>query len=233
MLADDAPVIRSVAREQGIRALTNVATVARVLLCVLLLADPADAAAADTAHHDDAQLVAGLPAEYIVAQMRAFASGARKSAWTGPAYLPAELVAKFAGLATDREVSEAAAYFSSRALRRPRAQVIEADRVPRIHAEAWVYVTSGGGGNEPLGVRQDRRAQYARGRADEARRRSARPEGHDRGGGVRRLGSAMKARVTCRAGSRAYLPAPSIPAWRSSSTMEVAASSGGVFAVST
>ena len=132
MLADDAPVIRSrVAREQGIGALTNAATAARVLLCVLLLADPADAAASDTAHHDDAQLVAGLPAEYIVAQMRAFASWARKSAWTGPAYLPAELMAKFAGLATDREVSEAAAYFSSRALRRPRAQVIEADRVPR------------------------------------------------------------------------------------------------------
>jgi hypothetical protein len=221
-----------------------------------------------------------------------------------PAYLPAELMAKFAGLATDREVSEAAAYFSSRALRRPRAQVIEADRVPRIHAEAWVYVTPGGGGNEPLGVRlielprdfarhelRDSQVEYVayvplgsieRGRklamdadlvrpplcelpwrrparrragaahrravadlpaapagrlqdrrADEARRRSARPEGHDRGGGVRRLGSAMKARVACRAGSRAYLPAPSIPAWRSSSTMEVAASSGGVFAAST
>jgi cytochrome c553 len=89
VLADDAPVIRSrIAREQGIRALTNAATAARVLLCVLLLADPADAAASDTAHHDDAQLVAGLPAEYIVAQMRAFASGARKSAWIRPTCPP-------------------------------------------------------------------------------------------------------------------------------------------------
>jgi cytochrome c553 len=88
VLADDAPVIRPrVAREHGIRALTNVATAARVLLCVLLLADPADAAA-DTAHHDDAQLVAGLRAvglvppiagrspTYLLRQLVAFRTGA-------------------------------------------------------------------------------------------------------------------------------------------------------------
>lgn len=97
--------------------------------------------------------VAGLPAEYIVQQIRAFSSGERKAAWTGPSFLPATLMAGFARLATDREVAEAAAYYSSLTLSQPRAMVVEAERVPRTRTIAYVHEVIAGGGDEPLGDR--------------------------------------------------------------------------------
>lgn len=97
--------------------------------------------------------VAGLPAEYIVQQMRAFASGQRKAAWTASSFLPATLMAKLAGLATDRELSEAAAYYSSLTLGKPRAAVLETERVPRTRAIAYVYERIGADDDEPLGNR--------------------------------------------------------------------------------
>jgi cytochrome c553 len=97
--------------------------------------------------------VAGLPAEYIVQQMRAFASGQRKAAWTASSFLPATLMAKLAGLTSDREVSEAATYFSSLTLNNPRATVVETERVPRTRAIAYVYELTGADGDEPLGNR--------------------------------------------------------------------------------
>lgn len=97
--------------------------------------------------------VAGLPADYIVKQMQAFASGQRKAAWTASSFLPTTLMAKLAGLTTDQELSEAAAYFSSLTLGNPRATVMETDRVPRTRASAYVYERIGAGGDEPLGNR--------------------------------------------------------------------------------
>lgn len=97
--------------------------------------------------------VAGLPAEYIMQQMRAFANGQRKAAWDGPSFLPAALMAKFAGLASEREFTEAAAYYSSLALGKPRAVVVEAERVPRTRATAYVYELIPGASDEPLGTR--------------------------------------------------------------------------------
>ena len=97
--------------------------------------------------------VAGLPADYIVQQMRAFATGARRTAWTGADFTPVTLMAKFAHLTSGDEVAEAAAYFSSMRLTAPRAQVIEAERVPALRRVAFVYAPADGGGDEPLGTR--------------------------------------------------------------------------------
>jgi cytochrome c553 len=95
--------------------------------------------------------VAGLPAGYIVQQLRDIASGARHSAWDGP-YLPSDLMRKGAKNATEVEIGEAAAYFSSlRAARR--VEIIEAERVPATHAAGWLYVRTEGAGDELLGER--------------------------------------------------------------------------------
>ena len=95
--------------------------------------------------------LAGLPAAYIVAQMAAFRSGTRRSAWTGP-QLPAELMRKVAAAVTDEEVAAAAAYFASLGIKR-RVEVVETRRVPRTRVAGWLYVVSEGSGLEPLGER--------------------------------------------------------------------------------
>ena len=97
--------------------------------------------------------VAGLPEEYIVQQMQAFASGTRRTAWTGADFTPATLMAKFAHLTTGEEVAGAAAYFSSMKLTAPRAQVTEVERVPALRRVAFVYTPAIDGGDEPLGTR--------------------------------------------------------------------------------
>jgi cytochrome c553 len=95
--------------------------------------------------------VAGLPAAYIVQQVRDIASGARHSAWDGP-YLPSDLMRKGAENASEVEIAEAAAYFSSLRLAR-RVEIVEAERVPVTHAAGWLYVRSEGASDEPLGER--------------------------------------------------------------------------------
>jgi cytochrome c553 len=107
----------------------------------------------DGAGRPENATVAGLPADYIVQQMRDFASGARRTAWTGADFLPATLMAKFAHLTTAQEVGEAAAYFSSAKMTAPRARVIETERVPKTRPVAYVYAAAEGGGDEPLGTR--------------------------------------------------------------------------------
>lgn len=97
--------------------------------------------------------LAGLPAPYIIRQVRDIASRARRTPWAGPEYLPAAFMAKVAGDVTDSETAEAAAYFSALTLRERRADVIETDRVPRMHVAGWMYVPTPGAGDEPLGAR--------------------------------------------------------------------------------
>jgi cytochrome c553 len=97
--------------------------------------------------------LAGLPAEYIVQQLRDFASGSRRSAWTGPPYLPAALMSEAAGLASEEEARAAAAYFSSLRLAQPRAAVVEAERMPSTKVLNWNLVAKDGGGEQLLGTR--------------------------------------------------------------------------------
>lgn len=97
--------------------------------------------------------LAGLPAQYIIRQVRDIASHARRIPWAGAEYLPAAFMTKVAGDVTDAETAEAAAYFSALTLRGHRADVIETDRVPRMHVAGWMYVPTPGAGDEPLGTR--------------------------------------------------------------------------------
>ena len=95
--------------------------------------------------------LAGLPAAYVVAQMAAFRSGARRSAWTRP-NLPADLMHKVAALVADEEVAAAAAYFANLRLTR-RIEIVETRRVPVTRVAGWLYVVNEGSAAEPLGER--------------------------------------------------------------------------------
>jgi cytochrome c553 len=97
--------------------------------------------------------LAGLPAQYIVQQVKDMASHVRHSAWVADGYLPGKLMPQVAENASEAEIAEAATYFSGIAVRRPRAQVIETDRVAKSHVAGWMYVASDGAGDEPLGER--------------------------------------------------------------------------------
>lgn len=97
--------------------------------------------------------LAGLPAAYIVQQVKDMASHTRRSAWSADGYLPGKLMPQVAENANDADISGAATYFASIALHRPRAMVIETDRVPKTHVAGWLYVATEGAGDEPLGQR--------------------------------------------------------------------------------
>lgn len=97
--------------------------------------------------------LAGLPAQYIIRQVRDIATHARRIPWTGPEYRPAAFMTRVAENATDAETAAAAAYFSTLALRKRRADVIETDRAPRMHVAGWMYVPTASTGDEPLGAR--------------------------------------------------------------------------------
>ena len=95
--------------------------------------------------------LAGLPAAYIIQQVADFKSGVRRSA-LGGVYLPTELMAHIAAVATTEEVASAAEYFSQQHLS-PRVRVVERPTVPRSRVIGWVYAGIPGGGEEPLGQR--------------------------------------------------------------------------------
>jgi cytochrome c553 len=97
--------------------------------------------------------LAGLPAQYIIRQVRDIASHARRIPSAGLEYLPAAYMTRVAENVTDAETAEAAAYFSALTLRERRADVIETDRAPRMHVAGWMYVPTPGAGDEPLGAR--------------------------------------------------------------------------------
>ena len=95
--------------------------------------------------------LAGLPEKYITRQMAAFRSGQRASPWHAP-NKPADIMRGIADSATLSEVKDAARYFSRLAPRR-RAQVVEAERIPRVRPGTGLYFLAVDGGEEPLGER--------------------------------------------------------------------------------
>lgn len=95
--------------------------------------------------------IAGLPADYIVSQVKDMASGARSSSL--PKHFPQELMLKLAGpAARDPGLAEAAAYFAAM---KPKAvyKVVETATIPTVEIYRWVYKTSEHGGTEPIGNR--------------------------------------------------------------------------------
>jgi cytochrome c553 len=94
--------------------------------------------------------LAGLPADYIMQQMRDYRAGLRKSSepQMGP---PANML--IVGMtATEAEAAEAATYFSSLTLQ-PWIRVIETDTVPETVISGSMFIEKEGGGMEALGNR--------------------------------------------------------------------------------
>lgn len=94
--------------------------------------------------------LAGLPEDYVIAQLAAFRSSARRS--PSPDWIPGISMHTIAMNATDAEVASAARYFS-RLPPAPRVRVVEAARIPRMRQAAFVYARIPGAGTEPIGSR--------------------------------------------------------------------------------
>ena len=95
--------------------------------------------------------IAGLPAAYIVQQVKDMASGARSSSL--PKHFPQELMLKLAGpAANDPGLADAAAYFAAM---KPRAvyKVVETETIPKVDIYRWVYRKLEGDSSEPIGNR--------------------------------------------------------------------------------
>ena len=95
-------------------------------------------------------MLAGLPEAYIVAQLEAFRSSARKSPL--PAYVPGLSMHTVAVNATEADAIAAAIYFS-RLNNTPKVRVIETSRIPRMREAAFVYARDPAGGIDSLGMR--------------------------------------------------------------------------------
>jgi cytochrome c553 len=94
--------------------------------------------------------LAGLPAEYIVQQMRDYRAGLRAS--SEAQHGPATLMRSIGMNATDEEAAAAAAYFSS--LRPIKwIRVVETGTVPETVVSGWMYIEKDGGGSEAIGNR--------------------------------------------------------------------------------
>lgn len=95
--------------------------------------------------------LAGLPAGYIVAQVKAFRSGSRRSAQADRDDT-LEMI-KVAKAVSDADLAEAARYFS-RLPRRQAARVIETATVPKTFPDKYGWLDlAPGGGREPTGAR--------------------------------------------------------------------------------
>ena len=93
--------------------------------------------------------LAGLPATYIIRQIAAMKSGARRSAAPG-AYRPSDFMIREAQHVSDADVAAAANYFSRQHFR-SHVHVAERARVPRSRVVGWVYAAVAG--DEPIGER--------------------------------------------------------------------------------
>lgn len=92
--------------------------------------------------------LAGLPAAYIIEQVKAFRSGERVGGRPEAAgYMPAE-----ATHVTDADLKQAARYFSSLHYK-PWTQVIETATVPKTHIAHFMLVADAGTVREPIGNR--------------------------------------------------------------------------------
>jgi len=94
--------------------------------------------------------LAGLPAGYIIRQMAEFKSGQRKC--SEPRHAPVANMIGIASRASDQEIKEAAAYFSSLE-RKPWIRVVETSTVPKTHVAGWMLVASEPAATEPIGPR--------------------------------------------------------------------------------
>ena len=94
--------------------------------------------------------LAGLPEDYIIAQLAAFRDSARRSAL--PGWIPGNSMHAVAMSATEADVASAARYFSGLRFT-PQVRVIEAARIPRMREAAFVYARIPGKGTEPIGSR--------------------------------------------------------------------------------
>ena len=94
--------------------------------------------------------IAGLPAAYIVQQIKDYKSGARKFA--GPQRSPVTVMVAIAKASNDDEIEAAAAYFSSL---KPRTniKVVETDTIPVTQIARVFYMTVKDAGTEPIGER--------------------------------------------------------------------------------
>lgn len=93
--------------------------------------------------------LSGLPAAYIIAQVREMQRRERQTAAPLP-YLPATFMTTVADAVSDAELAEAAAYFAAMPLAR-RVRVVEAEAIPSPIAGIGLYRP--GPGSEPLGQR--------------------------------------------------------------------------------
>lgn len=92
--------------------------------------------------------LAGLPAAYIVEQVRAFRSGERVTGRSETAkWMPVE-----ARNVTDADLRSAAKYFSSLHFK-PWTRVVETASVPKTHVAHWMLVPDADGKREPIGNR--------------------------------------------------------------------------------
>jgi cytochrome c553 len=93
-------------------------------------------------------VLAGLPATYIIEQVKAFRRGERVSGRATTAkFMPTE-----ARNVSDVDLRLAAAYFSKLEVK-PGTQVIESPTVPKTHIAHWMLVPDAGGAREPIGER--------------------------------------------------------------------------------
>lgn len=93
----------------------------------------------------------GLPAEYIIRQMADWRAGLRQS--SEPLHGPATNMRAIGANATEEEVREAAAYFSS-LTPKPWIRVIETGTVPETVVAGWMYIEKpGSNAREPIGNR--------------------------------------------------------------------------------
>ncbi|MEY4640809.1 MAG: hypothetical protein RLZZ227_803 [Pseudomonadota bacterium] len=92
----------------------------------------------------------GLPADYILQQMRDYRAGLRAS--SEPQHGPANNMRAVGANATEEEAAQAAAYFSS--LKPAKwIRVVETDTVPQTVVSGWMFIEKEGGGSEALGNR--------------------------------------------------------------------------------
>lgn len=94
--------------------------------------------------------LAGLPAEYIVQQVKDFRSGARRS--SEPRSLPVNFMIATAKSATDDEVRVAAEYFAALPTR-AWIRVVETATVPETTVAGWMRVATQPAGTEAIGQR--------------------------------------------------------------------------------
>jgi cytochrome c553 len=94
--------------------------------------------------------LAGLTKGYIIQQIANFRSGARTG--SEPRRAPQSRMTSIARSATDEEVAEAAAYYSSL---RPAAHltVVETPAAPASYVTGWMLARAPGGATEPIGSR--------------------------------------------------------------------------------